>query len=98
MSWDGSTCCIHIAERYGLDICQARELFRNDRKHPSVVLSPLLCISAFSSYGESKSYVLSFRIMVFFYLVTTGCFFFTSAYYVRIQSINQSINEFFTAR
>ena len=38
---------------------------------------------------ESKSYVLSFR-MVFFYVVTTGCFL-TPIYYVpgRIQSINE---------
>ena len=39
---------------------------------------------------ESTSYVFPFR-MVFFYLVTTGSIFFTSAY-VRIQSISISRN------
>ena len=39
---------------------------------------------------ESTSYVLSFR-MVFFLPCDHGLDFFTSAYYVRIQSINQSL-------
>ena len=41
---------------------------------------------------ESTSYVLSFRI-VFFLTYDHGLDFFTSAY-VRIQSINQSINQY----
>ena len=37
---------------------------------------------------ESTSYVLSFQIMVFFYLVTTGWIFAISLDCVRVQSIN----------
>ena len=55
----------------------------------SLFPSIFLTISAFSLYGESTPYVLSFR-MVFFYLVTTGWIFYIS---LREKiSVNQSIN------
>ena len=46
----------------------------------------------FSLCMESTSYVFPLR-MVFFYLVTTGWIFLHQSAYVRIQSINQSINQ-----
>ena len=56
-----------------------------------VAFSEYFCtITVYSSLSmESRSYVFPFR-MMFFYLVTTGWILDISAYYVRIQSINQS--------